>query len=96
MVQKLSAKTSKRVRLINRMMMVASIIHPLTTVPQVYEIYSSQNATSVSLLTWLGFMVIGLIFLAYGLTHKLTPFIVNQIIWFVLDLIIIIGIILYG
>lgn len=89
-------KKNKQVKLIDRMMMVASIIHPLTTVPQVYEIYSSQNAAGVSLLTWLGFMVIGLIFLAYGITHRLTPFIVNQIIWFALDLIIIIGIILYG
>lgn len=82
--------------MIDRVMMVASIIHPLTTIPQVYEIFSTQNASGVSLLTWLGFMAIGVIFLTYGIAHRLTPFIVNQVIWFALDLLIIIGIILYG
>ena len=76
--------------------MVASIIHPLTTIPQVVTIYQTQNASGVSLITWLGFMVIGGIFLAYGIVHKLTPFIVNQVIWFILDLLIVVGVILYG
>lgn len=96
MIKKHLTEKNRRVLLIDRMMMGASIIHPLTTIPQVYEIYHFQNAVGVSLFTWVGFMAIGLIFLAYGLTHKLTPFIVNQVIWFVLDLLIIIGIILYG
>lgn len=87
---------SKKIIVIDRVMMVASIIHPLTTIPQVYEIFSTQNASGVSLLTWLGFMAIGVIFLTYGIAHRLTPFIVNQVIWFALDLLIIIGIILYG
>lgn len=81
---------------IDRAMMAASIIHPLTTIPQVYEIYHSQSAIGVSLFTWLGFMAIGCIFLAYGIAHRLTPFIINQIIWFALDLLIVVGILLYS
>ena len=77
-------------------MMVASIIHPLTTIPQVVTIYQTQNASGVSLVTWFGFMAIGGIFLAYGIVHKLAPFIVNQVIWFILDLLIVVGVILYG
>lgn len=75
--------------------MVVAVVHPLTAAPQVYEIFSTQNATGVSLWTWVGFLGVGMIFLTYGIAHRLKPFIVNQVIWFMLDLLIIIGILIY-
>ena len=77
-------------------MSAAAIIHPLTAVPQVYTIFSTQDASGVSLWTWFGFMLLGLIFLAYGIVHNIKPFIVTQVLWFVVDFVIVIGILLYG
>ena len=82
--------------LIDRMMMVAAIIHPLSAIPQVYIIYSTHDATGVSLLTWVFFMTIGLVFLAYGIAHRIKPFIFNQILWFIVDALVVAGVILYG
>ena len=77
------------------MMAVVAVIHPLTATPQVYQIYSTQSVEGVSLLTWLGFMVLGAVFLAYGVVHKIKPFIVTQVLWFVIDFLIVAGILLY-
>lgn len=76
-------------------MNIAAVIHPLSALPQVYTIYVSQNVAGVSLWTWIGFMFIGFIFLAYGLVHRLKPIIVTQIIWFIVDAMVIIGVLLY-
>ena len=76
-------------------MSAAAVIHPLSAVPQVYKIYSTHNVSGVSLWTWLGFMVLGLVFLTYGVAHKIKPFIVTQVLWFIVDLLVVIGVFIY-
>ena len=92
-LQKHMSQTEKHV--IDKSMSIAAIIHPLTATPQIYDIYSTRSAAGVSLWTWLGFMILGLIFLAYGVSHRLKPIIVTQILWFIVDFLIVTGIILY-
>lgn len=81
---------------LDRIMMVAAFVHPLTASPQVYQIYATQDAEGVSLMTWLGFMVLGMVFLTYALVHKIKPMIVTQILWYVVDTLIVVGVVLYG
>jgi uncharacterized protein with PQ loop repeat len=81
---------------IDRAMIVVSIIHPLTAVPQAIKIYATHDAKSLSLATWLMFIMIGVVFLIYAVTHKIKPLILNQLIWFAVDVTITIGILLYG
>lgn len=83
------------IRMLDNLMMIASVIHPLSALPQVYMIYATQNVEGISLSTWLGFMFLGFVFLAYGIVHKIRPFIVTQVIWFTVDLLIVVGILLY-
>lgn len=85
----------RQVTYVDRLMNAAAIIHPLTAIPQVYSIYSSHNVSGVSLWSWLGFMTLGLIFLAYGIVHRIRPFIVTQLLWFIVDFLVVIGIIIY-
>lgn len=80
---------------IDLLMNIACVVHPLLAIPQVYETYSTQNVEGVSLVTWFGFMALGLIFLAYGIAHKIKPFIVTQILWFTIDFLIVLGVLLY-
>lgn len=80
----------------DRLMMIVSVVQPLAAVPQASKIWSEQSSVGVSLWTWLGFAGVGLIFLFYGIMHRLKPFIINQIIWFVVDAVVILGIIKYS
>ena len=81
--------------LVDRLMSIASVFHPLFAVPQIYSIYSTQSADGVSFWTWLGFLIMGIVFLLYGLAHKIKPFIVMQTLWLAVNLLVVIGIILY-
>jgi uncharacterized protein with PQ loop repeat len=88
---------SKRERsAVDHAMMVAAVVHPLTALPQVVQIYTTHTAAGVSLATWLGFMVLGTIFLAYALIHRIRPMIVTQVLWFFVDLSVVTGVLLYG
>jgi uncharacterized protein with PQ loop repeat len=75
--------------------LIAGIVQPLITLPQIVTIYSNQSAEDVSLLTWIGYLFFGVTFLVYGLAFKLKPIWIGQIIWVVMQLVIVTGIILY-
>ncbi len=75
--------------------LAAGVVQPLITLPQIITIYSNQSAKDVSLLTWIGYLLFGLVFLVYGIVFKLKPIWVGQIIWVTMQTIIVIGILLY-
>jgi len=85
----------QKLALIDKMMACAAVIHPLTTAPQVYMIYTTQNVAGISIWTWIGFTVLGLVFLAYGLAHHIRPYIVMQVLWLIVDILVVAGILLY-
>lgn len=80
---------------VERFALLAGIVQPLITVPQIISIYSNQSARDVSLLTWLGYLLFGIIFLFYGLVFKLKPIWIGQIIWVTMQTITVVGILIY-
>ena len=86
----------KNKKTIEHVALGAAIIQPLITIPQIYEIYSQQSAQDVSLLTWVGYLLFGLIFLVYGAVFKLRPIFYGQIIWVSMQCIVVVGIIMYS
>lgn len=80
---------------VERFALVAGIIQPIITLPQIVTIYGNQSASDVSLLTWLGYLFFGVTFLVYGLVFQLKPIWVGQIIWVIMQLIVVIGILIY-
>lgn len=75
--------------------LIAGIVQPLITLPQIITIYSNQSSQDVSLLTWVGYLFFGITFLVYGLAFKLKPIWIGQIIWVTMQAIIVVGILLY-
>jgi|SRR5687767_2435947 uncharacterized protein with PQ loop repeat len=73
-----------------------AVVGPLFGLPQVYEIYVGQDASGVSLASWLGFSFYTLVFLTYGIVYKLKPVIIAQSLWLCIYILIISGILLYG
>lgn len=80
---------------IYKLTLVAAFVQPLMTVPQVVQLYKTQNSSGLSLLTWLGYAVVGLVFLAYGIAYKLKPIAITQVLWFSLQMSIVVGILLF-
>jgi len=74
----------------------AGILQPMMTIPQVIQIYGTKSATGVSLVTWIGYAVLGLVFLIYGIVHRLKPIWITQILWFTLQMSVVMGVLIYG
>lgn len=65
----MTKKSSKDTSFLYRLTLVAAVVQPLTTIPQVIQLYSSQDASSLSLFTRLGYALAG----AYGIQYRLAP-----------------------
>ena len=99
MVKKKKSQASLRAmegRVIDKMMGMVSIVGPVSASPQVVEIFTKQSAQGVSLLSWVMYLMLGVISLSYGLFHKLKPIVVSQILWTIMDLVVIAGILMYS
>lgn len=89
-------RLQQRVAVVDSLMMIAAVVHPLSALPQVITIYVTRQAEGVSLITWISFMLLGVLYLYYAYLHKLKPLIVTQVIWFAIDLLVVVGVLLYG
>lgn len=83
-------------KLVDRLIYLAAIVEPLFSLPQAYEIYHNKSAASVSILAWLGFEFMTLIWIWYGITHKEKMILIYQSLFFVIDGMVLVGAIFYG
>lgn len=84
------------VKILDKLTFVAGIVGPLTVLPQIYEIFSTQDASGVSLTTWVLIFIVTLPWVFYGFAHRDRSIIVSFILWEVVNAMVAIGVILYG
>jgi uncharacterized protein with PQ loop repeat len=72
------------------------VLGPAMTLVQSYKIWSTQSAASLSLITWIFYLLMAISWLIYGLTHKERLIIFSNSIWLLVHASVILGIILYG
>jgi len=87
--------SKKSVMILDRWVMVVGILAPLTAIPQIYTIVSTQSSKEVSLSTWLLFIVIATFWLLYGIAHEEKAIIVNNSLWIMMEFIIVGLILIY-
>ncbi len=75
---------------------IASILGPIMTVPQAYTIWSSKSADDVSLITWVTYTILSLVWLLYGILHKERPIIVLNILLLVVNTAVVLGVLVYS
>ena len=80
----------------DKIIFVVAIWIPLMTIPQVFQIWTNRSAQDVSIITWGAFLVSAVIWLVYGTIHRDKPLMVNGFLWVILEVLVIIGIFLYG
>lgn len=75
---------------IDRFIYVAVIAGPLMTIPQLYNIWALKE-NGVSMVSWIAYLLIAFLWLAYGIKHKSLPVITVQVLWIVMDAGIVLG-----
>ncbi|MBW3019189.1 hypothetical protein KY329_03330 [Candidatus Woesearchaeota archaeon] len=90
-------KTGKAwVKRLDKFLLVVAIVGPLTTLPQIWDIFSRKIAEGVSITTWAFFALISVPWLVYGLVHKDKPIIISATLWIILDAAVTIGALMYA
>jgi len=65
-------------------------------IPQIYKIFSTQNATGVSLISFSMFAIMEIPWIIYGIIHKAKPIVITYTLWLITNLVIVAGILMYG
>lgn len=74
---------------------IYATIMPIFTSAQVYQIYTLQSATGVSLIAWSAYLFGTSLWLTYGIVHKEKPIIYSNLINSSINLLVVIGILIY-
>ena len=82
--------------ILDRTIYIASFAGPMTAMPQIYQIFSTQSAAGVSIWSWIMGFGFSVIWVIYALFYKLKPILVAQSLWLMIDVIIIVGIMMYN
>ena len=82
--------------IIDKLIYFGGVLGPLMTLPQLFKIYFEKNATGVSAISWFAYAVGSSFWVWYGLTHKQKPLIFSYSIFLVIEILIIIGVFIYG
>lgn len=85
-----------KTQLVDRLTYLVAAIEPIVTIPQVYVIFHDKTAEGIAISSWIGYELFTIIWLWYGIVHKEKVIIFYQLCWLVLQLIIIIGGLMYG
>lgn len=92
----LVVKKQQKPKFIDRLVYVAAIVEPLCSLPQAYAVWSTRSAGSVSILSWLGFVVMGLIWIWYAIVNREKIVLVYQGLFFIIDTAVLIGAVRFG
>jgi uncharacterized protein with PQ loop repeat len=86
----------KWIRFLDRFLLVVAVIGPLSALPQIFKIYFLKSAGDISLITWSFWAAGNLPWILYGIVHKEKPIIIAYSLWFITNMIIIIGVLIYS
>ena len=80
---------------LDKIIYLVSFLGPLFTIPQVMAVWVEKDATGVSLFSWASYSVLAFVWLLYGIAHKEKPIIFANVLWIIMDLLIVIGVVIY-
>jgi len=73
-----------------------SLIGPVAMLPQVYDVFARQSASGLSLTTWSLWTLLAIVWIYYGYVHKEKPILFANIAYFVLQGLVVFGILIYS
>ena len=83
-------------RFLDKIIYAVGVAGPVITIPQIIKIWTEKDASGVSEIAWIGYTVLAMIWLLYGIAHKEKPIIVTYSVVIVANGIVSIGAVIYG
>lgn len=77
-------------------MYFVSFAYPFTAIPQIYKVFTTQDVSSLALSSWVLYVVFGSIFVVYAISKKLTPLIIEGLLWVTIYVLMVLAIIMFG
>lgn len=81
---------------VDKLVYFVGIVGPLMLGPQVYKIWSTKDASSISLLSFSVFILVNITWFTYGFVHKEKALVMTYTLWAIMNSLVVIGTILYG
>lgn len=82
--------------MLDRIVLIVSVLGPVLTLPQIYKIYSLQDAEGLSLISWGSFLAFNFPIFAYGLVHHEKMIARMYLLWILANGAVVSGILLFG
>lgn len=82
-------------RILDKTVYFTGALSIVMAIPQVLQIHLNQSAAGVSFITWFMFMINAVIWTTYGIVHKEKPIMMMYISYFIIDMFIVVGILMY-
>lgn len=82
-------KSQRPLPVVNSLALLVGLLQPIMTIPQIILVFEAGDASQVSFWTWLTYDIASVVMLWYGIAHRLVPIIVAQILWLVVQTIMI-------
>ena len=83
-------------RTLDALVYTVGIVGPFFTLPQVYQIYSTQSAGDIAPLSWIGWALFDVPWIIYGVVHKEPPIVVTYTLWCFFNILVFVGTLLYS
>jgi MtN3 and saliva related transmembrane protein len=88
-------QTLRSDKFLKQLVLFVAIAEPLLTIPQIYQIWSTRSAAGVSLVTWAGYVITGVVWLVYGIRIKDRPLIISSAMWVLTEGLVLVGALIY-
>jgi uncharacterized protein with PQ loop repeat len=82
-------------KVMDRIIYIIAFIGPVMTIPQLINIWVDKQTAGVSAISWATYLIVSIFWLIYGILHREKPIIFSSCIWIVLDLLIVVGTLIY-
>jgi len=86
----------KWINRLDKLLLIIAAVGPIMNIPQAIHIFALKNASGVSLISFSSFAFFDIFWLIYGIVHKEKPIIIAYALWFITNLVVVAGIIMYG
>lgn len=81
---------------VDRATYVVAIVEPIITIPQATTIFVHHTAAGISLTSWFGYEILTVVWIWYAHVHKNRLIMIYNLMYFVIQTVIIFGGIIYG
>ncbi len=83
-------------RIMDKLVYVAGLLGPIMTLPQLKMIWIDHMASGVSVISWGTYTVTAIFWVIYGVIHQDKPIIITYSLWFFINGMVTLGVILYS